>query len=1635
MNSPPKLSGETLIVHHIPLVHCQVSSSRQYCGSPLKRSGNPFSCPENLGLSRTTSLPERDILQREALVYSSLIQTSSSSLSSSDTFGDGGIRGGEKQGRGGREGSMASDTSSFTSSNSEDQSQALPMKSRERLNSRRNPFLLHAEDEDDEDEDNLNGYLEDSSFHLHGDSHEISNAMLANKDLPPFHLHDLGFTAEPFLLHDSTEEQWCSVNDPRGTAESRGETFDPTHLEGLNLLRLDSQRRHGSSGSTLSMDCGEQEWGEEDDDDYDHSMQGGRGSSQSSSLTAPHCTCCGLSQPYPEPFLESFPECHLGYGSDSSCNSSDGVLVNFSTIYNKMNNVVPAKTSLNINSSADQSCASCVSEPVAMCGKECSSGRGAFYLDLHTSPTEPQHSSAPQEHANSSSVCPSQPQGATMELDANCNSYHNHLGSEGLSSADTSANDLVSCLQSQARLVVATQNYYKLVTCDISSQSSPSPVGSSVTSCSDEHSKGSPTQPTEYYLFQQLKEDEDEDTELNEEKMGDSTHENVIEGQVYINVSPPMTVCNSIAASSGSGRPRSRSYDRNLDKSPSPRLGSLERMLSCPVRLSESAAPSPPPPPRVTSFAEIARNKRRTGGSPSQRGGLEATSSHSQSSGEFSPILEDLPQCQSHSLPPLTRCHSQGSGDMPSPHRSRSTPLRESPGGAGKQARTKAEGGLSSSTDSSPVIVRYSKDQRPTSLPIQPFTFQHQFGKSQAKPLLPLLDGYISHMQARGAAAPEGGEDHSEEEHGRPHSTSNGPTAVRPSPLGSYSPVRLQGAPTSSGTCSTCTPTPNGPRPPRSVSCPISAGLLPQHTPPGLAVHTETQPKHAPLPPTPPPPPLMKKSPLMPALPTRSHCFHRESLSPLGKLEPAPQEEPVKVLPACVTQRQPNVHHLSPQALKWREYRRKNPLGVERGIDGSHSPSCALESKRPGTRVMRRNVFDFPPTNQPLGFSRFNGQSFRQLPQCYSDFLPDYFSQTERPPEEFCLSPDANTDESISIDLLQKRGLVKTINTAVDLIVAHFGTSRDAGVKAKLGNSSVSPNVGHLILKYLCPAIREILQDGLKAFVLDLIIGQRRNQPWSVVEASTQLGPSTRVLHSLFSKVCQYSELTNNNMRFNAFIFGLLNLRSLEFWFNHIYTHEDIIAAHYQPWGFLPLSQGACQPLFEELLLLLQPLSLLPFDLDLLFEPHQLQKGEEHLRRKEQLCSARQSLDLSDRSTFQLMRGGGMSESGTQEVDMVPPKERFILREEDARLKMEAAAFKMKCDGRKCDGSSCESLAKEAGVGKECLRKSDVLEGGGWSAGRIKGVGEDSEKEKRRERDGDPSRQRNRQAGWWYQLMQSSQVYIDNSAEGSKFVKWEKRRKGGIESHRQSHPPPREGVVEGAEAVQQMDEQVEHGQTRNSNKNNLGNGVLNQSALTEPTSATKGKPSWMGSPPESVLSELKKSKEKQPNPQDADEGVQSQAGTGEDGSTQGLRWGRLFGAGNAGKGEKMDQKAVRKQRLPSGWLSIDRSVLDLVAYSVGMGKRAEQQSLTSQSQDSQLSPTEEAQTQNSHTQRQAPREVKALCHHIATEPGQLSFHKGDVLQVLSRADPEWLMCALGDSQGLVPIIYITLIEDSQEPQR
>ncbi|XP_053888888.1 AP-4 complex accessory subunit RUSC2 isoform X3 [Malaclemys terrapin pileata] len=1496
MDSPPKLAGETLIVHHIPLVHCQVPD-RQCC-SGGKRT-NPF-CQPDLGIARTASLPERDLSQTDSLVYSTLLQASDAPPEAAE----------DKE-------SKARDS-------------VIPG-----VTTRHNPFLLG----DSEGHGLLSDNTGQKSFHLH-------SSMVAGKPafqlhelpLPPFHLHDAGHVVKPWSMAsrsgvvDGQEDKLTSAD-----VQKRNDVdCCPLASECMELDECSCQ--HGS----FSFEGGDQDWNNSSDESGRNPGALHSRTCSCSSTELPHCRCYSTSS------QSETGDQQMGYISDSSCNSSDGVLVNFSALYNKMNG--HSRSNLN---SANLSCDS------SFCSH---SDTGAFYLDLHSSPLESKMSCESHNPESSGKVCgchrPSSP-----VLDANCNSYHLHC-----EPCTSESSDLTACFQSQARLVVATQNYYKLVTCDLSSQSSPSPAGSSITSCSEDHTKASPVQPSEYYLFRRPDaQPEESDGECFMAETKGEAVKNMIEGQVYVNISPPNL---------NAGRPRSRSYDRNLDRSPTSRLGSLERMMSCPVKLSESPALAiqSSPPKRVTSFAELAKGRRKNGSSPPLR-------TSGDSSLEFSPIPEfqrDCPglledgarRCQSLPPMPFGHCLNRSCEGYRVEHRfgdgPRACPSKDSGAnghGAAEQAslsllmeagtsfsgspasghgqrdvRARADGGGADSK----AVVRYSKEQRPTTLPIQPFVFQHHFSKqSKARALHSHFAASLSQLYGASSSRPASQQPSSNSQSstsatsaeqpgaagglahgallaqrsvdgaaslGAGYAKKPAPESTRPSPLGSYSPVRST-APFFQSLDSSCSPTPERAgesHPPRSRSCPLSANLLPTRASPSAGA----------------------------ALPTKADALHRQE-SP----RPVPRKEAPLEQRAQISEYRLHDGSLPPLASEGASASRAGGP-VEPQWRGSSEAGSSGSLSSVGTR--------------PL-----NGQPVKQLQLGYADFFPEYFSLAEKPPAEFCLSPDGNT-ESISIDLLQKKGLVKAINTAVDLIVAHFGTSREPGVKAKLGNSSVSPNVGHLILKYLCPAIRDILSDGLKAYVLDVIIGQRKNTPWSVVEASTQLGPSTKALHGLHSRISQFAELTSHSMRFNAFIFGLLNVRALEFWFNHLYNHEDIVLVHYQPVGFLCLSHGVCQPLFEELLLLLQPLSLLPFSLDLLFEHHLLQMGKEQQQQK-QLLRVKQDLLLSVHSTLQLMRTRGSPEEP--------------------------------------DGWS----AAPERAGEEGLSAGRGQEGAAWE--QVKGVGA-REEEQRKAKDSAWEGKKDKQAGWWYQLMQSSRVYIEGSAEGSKFIRPEKKKpKAPGAAPRPAEggkaPPPREGVVEGAEACPVAEEKPK--------------------AAAEPgekpgEANERSWPSWMGSPPDSVLTELKRSKDKEngaPQRQGVAAPPAEESSAGAPDSSQPIKWGHLFGA------RKVQKEARQPNRLPSGWLTLDRSVFQLMAQTVGAGMWRE------------AAPEPERPSEPPEQQLpgglppQIPCEVKALCHHIATEAGQLSFPKGAVLRVLAKVDGDWLRCGLGSQSGLVPIMYVT----------
>ncbi|XP_008140153.2 AP-4 complex accessory subunit RUSC2 [Eptesicus fuscus] len=1491
MDSPPKLTGETLIVHHIPLVHCQVPD-RQCCGGASGGGGstrpNPF-CPPELGISQ----PEQDLGQADSLLYNSLHSAPGGSARSADSST-------KSRGRDGR-------------------GPGAPK--------RHNPFLLQGGVAEpglgDLYDDSIGDSATQQSFHLHGAGQ------------PTFHLSS--FQLPP--PGPRAGRPWGATQSRAGVVEGQEQepvtTLDPQQCSSNHCCRpeletetmeLDECGGPGGSGSgggasDTSGFSFDQEWKLSSDESPRNPGCSGSGPQ--------HCRCSSTSS------QSEAADQSMGYVSDSSCNSSDGVLVTFSTLYNKTH----GNSHANLNS-APQSCSDS-----SFCSH---SDPGAFYLDLQPSPAESKmsyESHHPDSGGREGSYgCP---HASSPELDANCNAYRPHC------EPCPAVADLTACFQSQARLVVATQNYYKLVTCDLSSQSSPSPAGSSITSCSEEHTKISPVpssapdpgpnQPSEYYLFQKPEAQPEEQVRPMEAEA--PTGPTVIEGQVYTNTSPPNL---------GTGRQRSRSYDRSLERSPPVRLGSLERMLSCPVRLSEGptalAEPSSPPK-RVTSFAELAKGRKKAAGS----GSPPLRVSVGDSSQDFSPIqeaqqdrvgsLDEGTHC-SHSLPPmplgpgmdLVGSEPWSTQVYQGPQSSEMPPavLRASgqgslmqlmdPGSAlpgspanshaQRDARARADGG---GAESRPVL-RYSKEQRPTTLPIQPFVFQHHFPKQLAKARalhslsqLYGLSGCSRAQQPGPLAAPTAQVPASEPSGESQASTNRGarkagpePETSRPSPLGSYSPIRSAGPfglSTDSSASASCSPPPEQAiatesSPPWSLSCPAvqpAASQQPQKEDQKTLTLAEYR--------------LHGTGSLPPLGSWRSSLSRAESLARGGG-------------EGCMASRPNNANHLSPQALKWREYRRKNPLGPP-GLSGS------LDRRPQEARLARRNpIFEFPGSLSAAGHlnCRLNGQMVKPLPLTCPDFQ-DPFSLTEKPPAEFCLSPDGNS-EAISIDLLQKKGLVKAVNTAVDLIVAHFGTSRDPGVKAKLGNSSVSPNVGHLVLKYLCPAVRAVLEDGLKAFVLDVIIGQRKNMPWSVVEASTQLGPSTKVLHGLYNKVSQFPELTSHTMRFDAFVLGLLNIRSLEFWFNHLYNHEDIIQTHYQPWGFLSAAHTVCPGLFEELLLLLQPLALLPFSLDLLFQHRLLQSGQQQRQHKE-LLRVSQDLLLSAHSTLQLARA----------------------RSQEGPGDMDGAAH-----GKRVKGVG----APEGGEDEEEEETEEVAEAAGGS---------------------ERGRARSGQAGWWYQLMQSSQVYIDGSTEGSRFPRGGNNSCSGGSSEKKKGaggggPPPREGVVEGAEACP---------------------------APEETLGRDRGWPFWMGSPPDSVLAELRHSREREGStapPAESEEGASGP-------SPGGIKWGHLFGSRKA-------QREIRPtNRLPSDWLSLDKSMFQLMAQTVGARREPE--------------PKESLQEPHAPAlPSKPPCEVKALCHHLATGPGQLSFHKGDILRVLGPAGGDWLRCSRGPDTGLVPLAYVTL---------
>ncbi|XP_056443814.1 AP-4 complex accessory subunit RUSC2-like, partial [Gadus chalcogrammus] len=791
---------------------------------------------------------------------------------------------------------------------------------------------------------------------------------------------------------------------------------------------------------------------------------------------------------------DSFPVNPTESASDSSCNSSDGVLVNFCTIYSKSNN--PA---------TPQDPGGCPAPP-----QPAPLHDGSVFLNLQ--PVRPRSPSRRPEHEAPSppeqrevvveAVVPSAPCWSPQALDSNCNLY----SLEPWSSLELS--DLTACLQGRLTLAMGTnQKYYKLVSCEPPSKT-PSPAwpGLGRSFPGGPHAAG--PVPSSGYVpvgeggLQRDRKESDDSSRYSRSGVGCTKCE-------CYNYQDDCPLCKTTT---------------RWDYTQSPCSASSE---ACPVQSAFSLGPS----------AAVAR-------------GREVKAVPTQPSGTPQP---------------------------------------------GERSGTQENGACSWA----PPVLRYTKAQRPTSLPIQPFILLPP-SKPQAQHLGSLLDQYVSQRGSCGSGCSGSGSG------SRPGSGCKAAAhqllpRFQPSPSSGYGRILLE-APSSSDTCSTCSPSPDryglrqawghsgrgavgpcrsqGSQGPYSGAAPSDfmfklhspRSFITPQTQPSLLVETPTS--HYLIDLTPEPTPgVRRRSAMKPETPGFTQPGSTHSTPPTLACTSLTQQSGLLSSLSAPPQRAP----------------RLKPSGIRFPCSPFSEP---FSSSIP--RTTSSSQWEVSVTGPGGGEER---QEQNQSGPCEPLML-----LSDRPPAEFCLSPSEASYESLSISHLQRRGLLRSVSSAMDLIMAHFGSSRDPEEKMRLGNSRSSPTIAGLVLEHLCPAIQNILEDGLRHHKLDVVIGQQRNHSWRVVDASTQRGRASRMLLNLVSKITQCSQLTNSCMKLRAFLMGLLNLRSLEFWLSHLQSQNDVVSAYYHSWAFMTTTQSQCQPLFQELLLLLQPLSVLPFDLNLLLE-------------------------------------------------------------------------------------------------------------------------------------------------------------------------------------------------------------------------------------------------------------------------------------------------------------------------------------------------------------------------------------------------------------------------------------------------
>lgn len=133
-------------------------------------------------------------------------------------------------------------------------------------------------------------------------------------------------------------------------------------------------------------------------------------------------------------------------------------------------------------------------------------------------------------------------------------------------------------------------------------------------------------------------------------------------------------------------------------------------------------------------------------------------------------------------------------------------------------------------------------------------------------------------------------------------------------------------------------------------------------------------------------------------------------------------------------------------------------------------------------------------------------------------------------------------NKTLSDNLIHKRSLINSVQDAVEQIMNYFAPASTEDELERLGDAQIYPDCAKLALTTLCPALYAVLSDGLKPS-LETSFGAINNSVWQVVEASGQQGPLTKPLNELVMRINSEDAISEGLVKFNAFVFGLLNVR------------------------------------------------------------------------------------------------------------------------------------------------------------------------------------------------------------------------------------------------------------------------------------------------------------------------------------------------------------------------------------------------------------------------------------------------------------------------------------------------------------